>query len=219
MSTKRTYLSYFGVKEGKAIQALASKRDEILKRYINWAIRLHISPKQVTLFGFLIQLILFPLFFALKWYSLAFLVLFIHVVLDAFDGPLARAQKVDSNSGALADILSDTTGLVIVGLSMIFFGEIDYPGLVALYLVFHLYHTVFNIALNLYQRPLKFILHTKFFFFWLVLIKYLYNIDIIPIFLWISVIYMVINCLIAQVRIFGVLKEIDVSDKAAMNGK
>ena len=187
MSTKRTYINYFGVKEGKVIKALASKRDEILKRYINWAIRLHISPKHVTLFGFLIQLILFPLFFAFKWYSPAFLILFIHIVLDGFDGPLARAKKVDSNSGALADILSDTTGLVIVGLSMIFFGEIDYEGLVALYLVFHLYHTAFNIALNLYQRPLAFIIHTKFFFFILVLIKYLYNIEIIPIFCAISI--------------------------------
>ncbi|MBW2623554.1 MAG: hypothetical protein JRD68_11670, partial [Deltaproteobacteria bacterium] len=103
--------------------------------------------------------------------------------------------------------------------SMIFFGEIDYKGLVALYLVFHLYHTVFNIALNLYERPLTFILHTKFFFFILVLLKYLYNVEIIPIFLWISVIYMTINCLIALYRIFGALNEMDAADHAAMDDR
>ncbi|MBW1709635.1 MAG: CDP-alcohol phosphatidyltransferase family protein [Deltaproteobacteria bacterium] len=203
--TKKIFIHYFGAKEKKSIDTLTSLRDSLCQGLANWLIRHNISPKRVTLLSFLIQLIFFPLFFALKWMTCAFLVLVVHIILDGLDGPVARTKKVESNSGALADILNDTTGLVIVGLSIIFFGDINYQGLTAAYITLYLYHTAFNIVLNFYQRPFVFVIHTKFIFFFLVLLKYLFNFDILPIFFVISTAYMAVSCVFGMLRIFDAL--------------
>ena len=214
---KKIFIYYFGAKEKESADALASVRDRLFERFANWAIRLNISPKHVTLLSFLIQLIFFPLFFAFESYNYAFLVLLVHILLDSFDGPVARIRKVESNSGALADILNDTTGLVIVGLSIIFFGDISYTGWMAAYLVLHLYHTAFNIVLNFYQHPFAYVFPTKFLFFILVLLKYLLNFDILPIFFMVSITYMAISCIFGMLRIFDALDTSDALIKTSIS--
>ncbi len=208
---RKIFIHYFGPTEKKPVEVLASVRDYLCQGLADWAIRHHIAPKAVTLLSFLVQLIFFPLFFALQMYTYAFIVLLLHILLDAFDGPVARTKQDVSNSGALADILNDTTGLVIVGLSLIFFGGVNYPGLVAAYIVLHLYHTVFNIVLNFYHRSFTIVLHTKFLFFILVILKYLFNYDILPIFFIASIIYMIISCVFGMLRIFDALDFTNVS--------
>jgi len=211
IKVKKIFIQYFGPTEKKPIDLLASIRDYLCQGLASWAIRHRITPKKITLLSFLIQLIFFPLLFAMKLWTYAFLVLLLHVLLDGFDGSVARTKKDESNSGALADILNDTTGLVIVGLSIIFFGDVHYPGLVAAYIALHLYHTAFIIVLNYYQRSFTFVIHTKFIFFILVLLKYLFQFDLLPIFFIVSIVYMAIMCVFGMLRIFDALDYTEVS--------
>ena len=92
-------------------------RDKYLKALIVGLDKLRVSPKMLTFLG----LVFIGLFFYflpthLSW---AGWFLFLHMVMDGFDGPLARYQKKDSAKGAFLDLAADNIGGIVFILALI----------------------------------------------------------------------------------------------------
>lgn len=162
--------------------------------------------------SFLVQLVFFPLFFSLGWWPQALTALLLHIFLDSLDGSLARTGQVASQSGALADMLNDVSGMAIVGLAVIFFGHENHPGLVTAYIILYLYMTLFLVALNIFGRQFPYIIRTKTIFFGFVFLKYWAGLDYMDIFLIVSIIYMVAQSAWAMARLFKTIDEIDMPE-------
>ncbi|MDY6852594.1 MAG: CDP-alcohol phosphatidyltransferase family protein [Thermodesulfobacteriota bacterium] len=209
---KREFFNYFGEIEKKPVHIFASMRDFMFRGLSKWLFRHNVRPKQVTLLSFLVQLVFFPLFFSLGWWPQALTALLLHIFLDSLDGSLARTGQVASQSGALADMLNDVSGMAIVGLAVIFFGHENHPGLVTAYIILYLYMTLFLVALNIFGRQFPYIIRTKTIFFGFVFLKYWAGLDYMDIFLIVSIIYMVAQSAWAMARLFKTIDEIDMPE-------
>ncbi len=219
MRKKREFLNYFGSMEKKPLAFLAARRDEMLRGWSAWFMARNIMAKHLTLLSFILMLAFFPLFFRLKWWPAALLTVLAHIMLDALDGPLARHSETASQSGALADMLNDISGMAIVGLTLIFLGNESNPGLVATYIVVYLYLTIFVVVLNLTGTQLPWIIRTKYFLFLFVFMKYWFEIDVLQIFLAVSIIYMAAHSAFAVIRLFRRLDEIEAEEDALADGE
>ncbi len=87
-----------------------------------------VSPNQLTLLSLVVGLVFCPLF-ALDIKLIAFLMLFLHVLLDGVDGPLARFQGTASSQGSFADTMVDQLVITFTTIALIASGYIGtWPG-------------------------------------------------------------------------------------------
>lgn len=214
MGSKKDYWHYFGAREQGPFSAMASRRDRLLRGVNAWFVRRGIVAKQITLLSFLVQLLFFPLFFYLRWWPAALGALVVHILLDGLDGPLARYTHGPTQSGAVADMLNDISGMAIVGLAIIFCGEESNPGLVATYIVVYLYLMIFMVLLNIVGRPFPLVLRTKYFFFGFIFLKYWLHVDYLQLFLEISIVYMAAHSAFAVIRLLRTIDATDVRSRS-----
>ncbi|MBU0577221.1 CDP-alcohol phosphatidyltransferase family protein, partial [Patescibacteria group bacterium] len=119
----KKHLNYFSAKEQGFAKWFESWRTKIflpISRLLNF---FGITANMVSYFGFLI-LIGF-IYFVPKDPVAAIYFLLAHVLIDAFDGPLSRLRKEDSDGGAFTDIMCDHTGMVIVVATLAYFSLVD----------------------------------------------------------------------------------------------
>ncbi len=100
---------------------------------------------------------------------IALTVLFLHVLADGLDGPLARYQKVSSNAGSFVDTLVDQiiiTSLTIVLMDRGIVGI--FPG--GIYIFVYTAVITFSMVRNAIHIPYLWILRPRFLvYFWLIL--------------------------------------------------
>lgn len=120
-------------------------RGFILQPFLALATAFHIRPDHLTVLS-----VLAGAGFAVAWMTghpvLALLALFLHVILDGLDGPVARYQSVASPRGSFTDTFCDQIVLTTVTICLMV-GTPTLLGVVpgALYLV--LYHVVVAMAM------------------------------------------------------------------------
>ncbi|MBU1934828.1 CDP-alcohol phosphatidyltransferase family protein, partial [Patescibacteria group bacterium] len=85
-----------------------------------------------------------------------------HVLIDAFDGPLSRLRKEDSDGGAFTDIMCDHTGMVIVVATLAYFSLVD-PIISIAYVYLYTVMIIFVIVLNRVKVPLRLVFRTKYY--------------------------------------------------------
>jgi phosphatidylglycerophosphate synthase len=102
-------------------------------------------------------------------YISALCFLFLHVVLDGIDGPLARHQNTSSNSGSFVDSLVDQ--IIIVSLTIVLMdrGIVGiYPG--GMYIFIYTAVVTFSMVRNAIKIPYLWVIRPRFLvYFWLIL--------------------------------------------------
>ncbi len=92
---------------------------------------------------------------------IAALLVWLHVILDAFDGPLARHTETDGQAGAFTDMCVDHSGMLITSCLLSGAGLID-GTLAAVYVSSYTVAVVFTVWLNMLGRPFRLVIRTKY---------------------------------------------------------
>lgn len=186
MSNK--YLNYFSASEYAAISKFEAWRTSILLPVSKLLNFFGIKANHVSYFGFLI-LILFIVFFNNHPYLSAF-VLFLHVFIDAFDGPLARFSKQDGDAGAFVDIMCDHTGMVVVTAILAYFKLLgSLPAIIYVYL--YTIMIIFTIIKNRIGEPTYFLIRTKYYLYVACGLYLFFNFNFFNLLVWLFVLLMI----------------------------
>ncbi|MBI1314616.1 hypothetical protein GC176_25265 [bacterium] len=92
---------------------------------------------------------------------IAAILIWLHVGLDAFDGPLARRTGTAGSAGAFTDMCVDHSGMLITSCLLAGSGLID-GTLAAVYVSSYTVAVVFTVWLNMLNRPFPFVIRTKY---------------------------------------------------------
>lgn len=114
---KKQHLNYFSKSE-QHVHRWACVRNKLLIGPCKILSRLGISADAVSYFG--LALIFGFVYYAKSAPIVASVFLIFHVIVDAFDGPLARLTKTASNKGAFTDIVCDSAGMIISSIALIY---------------------------------------------------------------------------------------------------
>lgn len=93
---------------------------------------------------------------------LASIFLLVHVLIDAFDGPLARLVKQNGDSGAFTDILCDHTGMAVVIITLIW-AKLANPIIASIYIYIYTILIIFVIVRNKMNIPIGLVMRTKYY--------------------------------------------------------
>ena len=157
---KRLNLNYFAGPELKKQNDFKGDRSKWLNFIIILLDKIKLTGDGVSYIG--LGLLVGFLYFIISNPIIATIFLFLHVVIDAFDGSLARYQKKDGDAGSMVDMFCDHTGLIIV------IGGLMYAGLVNMTLAF-IYSYIYTILIiliilrNVIGMPIKIVFRTKYF--------------------------------------------------------
>jgi phosphatidylglycerophosphate synthase len=167
----KEYLNYFSKADKSKMLKFSQKRYELFKPISKILTQLKITPNAVSYFG--VVLLLGFSYYAVKKPLVAGIFLVLHVLIDAFDGPLAKYQKRSGNKGALTDMLCDHSGLAIVTITLIYYGLIS-GTIGAAYLYVYTLLIIFTIIRNNMGVPPKLAFRSKYFLY-LCFIPYITN--------------------------------------------
>jgi phosphatidylglycerophosphate synthase len=181
------YLNYFSSSEKNFILRYESWRSKIFLPISKFLSFFGVKADHLSYIGLLI-LILFIVFFKTDP-VLSVLFLFLHVIIDAFDGPLARHTKQDGDAGAFTDIICDHTGMFVVVSVLTYFRLLDVlPALIYVYL--YTIMIVFAIIKNRIKEPMRFIVRTKYYLYLLYGIFVFFDMNFFDEAIWIFIILM-----------------------------
>jgi phosphatidylglycerophosphate synthase len=155
-------LNYFSESEKKSIGKFKDFRTKIflpISRLLNW---LRITPNMVSYFGML-MLVGF-IYFIISNPLIACVFLFLHVIIDAFDGPLARLTGKDGDAGAFTDIVCDHSGMFIVSIALIYYNFVD-GFFAAIYIYIYTIMILLTIIRNKMKIPAKLVIRSKYYLY------------------------------------------------------
>lgn len=187
---KKQNLNYFSEKERGAVQKFTNFRTNLARPLLKLLSTLGITPNMVSALSILVMIGFIYFVNSNVYYASGFVVL--HILLDSIDGSLARYKNTTSDSGALTDICVDQTVMLIGVLATIFFGIID-PFWGSLYGVAYILMIVFLVVLNQREKPVKYVVRTKYFFFLVLLFDFHFDTEIMHYFLMVFAIYMTLT--------------------------
>jgi len=149
--------------EGDMMQASQELRGRWLRPLLVLLAGVGIRPGQITLVSLLLGLAFCPALI-LDYEGLALLLLFLHVLSDGLDGPLARHLGRASNRGAFTDTMADQMVVTFSTLTLIHVGLASlWPGV--MYLFFYTLVVVFAFVRNALQIPYSWLVRPRFFIF------------------------------------------------------
>lgn len=168
------HLNYFSDAELVSIKKFEDWRTKILQPVSRILVKIGITPNMISAIG-LFMLAGFVFYIGRNpLYSVYFLTL--HVVLDAFDGSLARYMKEDSNAGALTDMVCDHTGMFIVTTTLVYQGLVN-GSIAIVYVYLYTMMIIFMVTLNRFNIPLRFAIRTKYYLYILFALWAIWGID------------------------------------------
>ncbi|MEM7013962.1 MAG: CDP-alcohol phosphatidyltransferase family protein [Verrucomicrobiota bacterium] len=157
--------------EGEFMQWSQDVRGRWLRPGLRWMAQLGVRANHVTFASMLAGLAFCPVFL---WGSqpLAFGLLFLHVLLDGLDGPLARFRGTASNRGSFTDTMADQLVVTATAVTMIHAGFANvWPG--GLYVFFYAVVVAFAFARNALDAPYSWLFRPRFVIFaWFVVEVY-----------------------------------------------
>ena len=169
--------------ERKTKNRISKNLENNTKPVLNLLLKLKITPNNISYFSALIGLV--ATFFLWTNQNIAGILFALSLILDNFDGILARYSDQASTKGAVTDCFADqitisasTIGLILTGVMNLKLGLI--------YLVFYPILIIFSILRNIINSPSNFVLRPRivvYSFFWIYLITSLnlINLALLPI--------------------------------------
>ncbi|MEM1057653.1 MAG: CDP-alcohol phosphatidyltransferase family protein [Verrucomicrobiota bacterium] len=160
--------NFFSALEHRKQENFRGARDRLVRPLVDALIAWRVQPDGVSALGMLC-LVPFGLVVTLApptpaTMALACGLLFLHVILDGLDGPLARRLGREGHGGALVDMMCDHCGMIVVTLQLSLAGLID-GSVAGLYVITYTLMIAFTIWLNALGRPFQFIFRTKYFLY------------------------------------------------------
>lgn len=157
-------LNYFAEGEQAGQERFRSLRDRLLAPVVRMLIACRATPDLLSLLS--LSLLIPAGWLMIRDNSPASVLMaagcvILHVVIDAFDGPLARATGRDGQAGALTDMCVDHTGLLVTASLLPAAGLAD-GAWCAAYVSSYTLAIVFTIWLNMAGRPFRFVIRTKY---------------------------------------------------------
>lgn len=163
-----TDFNYFAEQEQRGQKKFQELRDRLLQPVIRLLIACRVTANSVSAVS---MLMLIPAGWLLLRSApaqppasdalLAAGLVWLHVVLDAIDGPLARAAGTAGPGGAFTDMCVDHSGMVITSCLLAAAGLID-GTLTAVYVSSYTGAVVFTVWLNALERAFPVVIRTKY---------------------------------------------------------
>ena len=159
-----TDFNYFAEREQASQKRFQSLRDKLFSPIVRLLILCRISADMISLLSML-QLIPFGILLLQatdpRDVAIASIFVWLHVILDAFDGPIARHNGTAGPAGAFTDMAVDHSGMLITTALLTAAGFVD--GTVGVvYASSYTVAIVFTIWLNMIGRPFAVVLRTKY---------------------------------------------------------
>jgi len=180
----------------KKNKELQKTRAKVFRPICKVLTKLKIQAFHITNFRTLLAFAFLAIFFYDKWISFSLII--ISLLLDIFDGPLARYQKKDSDKGKFLDTFNDTVSYSIIIIALIFWGANWFVSII--HIISTLYGYVLAIIYKNEGKESDWIIRPAAGATWLkilptcALFLNYFNIDIINISIMISMIMSVVWC-------------------------
>ena len=158
----KSKLNFFSDSEVDSMKKFQNFRNKLFLPISKLFMKLGLTANLLSYVGLLI-LIGFIYYIKIDL-KLALIFLFLHVFIDAFDGPLARLMKQDGDSGSFTDMVCDHTGMAVVVVTLIWANFIN-PVWASIYLYFYTLLIIFVIVRNKLNKPISFVIRTKYFLY------------------------------------------------------
>lgn len=164
------HFNYFAEQEQAGQERFQKLRDGLCGPIVRLLIACRISADVVSLlsilqlapFGYLLLTATEP-----RHVAVASIFVWLHVFLDALDGPIARATGNAGPAGAFTDMCVDHTGMMITACLLAASGLAD-GTLTTIYVSFYTLAVVFTIWLNVIGQPFRLVIRTKYLLYALV---------------------------------------------------
>jgi len=153
----------------RKIMELSQKiRGTVLLPFLKILTRLHIRPNHISLFSLLTGWAA-SYFIFISENFIGLLLLFIHVLADGLDGPLARHQEISSNAGSFVDTMVDQIVIATLAIVLMEKGILGiFPG--GIYIFVYTAVVTFSMVRNAIKIPYLWMLRPRFLvYLWLIM--------------------------------------------------
>lgn len=175
------HFNYFAEQEQAGQERFQRIRDRLCGPIVRLLIACRINADIISLLSIL-QLIPFGYLLLTAEQSsdvaIASLFVWLHVLLDALDGPIARTMGTAGPAGSFTDMCVDHCGMLITACLLTEAGFIDGTAAVA-YVSSYTLAVVFTIWLNVIGQPFRLVIRTKYLLYALVSAYGLFDVNLI----------------------------------------
>ena len=154
--------------EGKFMEWSQSLRATLFNPLLKFLSKLGFTATHISILSLITGLAFCPCFIWINQ-AFAFVLLFIHSLLDGLDGPLARYRGTASNRGSFTDTMVDQIVVTITAITMIYTQHAGiWEG--SLYIFFYAVVVVFAFVRNALDAPYSWLIRPRFIIYILSLI-------------------------------------------------
>jgi archaetidylinositol phosphate synthase len=166
-----TYFNYFAESEQAGQERFQKVRDGIFGPLVRLLIRCRVTADLISLLS-LLQLVPFGYLLltaedSQQMIVIASVFVWLHVILDALDGPIARTTGTAGPAGAFTDMCVDHSGMLIT-MCILTKAELVNPTAAVAYVSSYTVAVAFTIWLNMIGHPFKLVIRTKYLLYALV---------------------------------------------------
>ena len=159
-----TYFNYFAESEQAGQERFQKVRDGLFGPLVRLLIRCRVTADLISLLS-LAQLVPFGYLVLTaedsQQIAIASVFVWLHVILDALDGPIARTTGTAGPAGAFTDMCVDHSGMLITMCILTAAGLVNPTAAVA-YVSSYTVAVAFTIWLNMIGHPFKLVIRTKY---------------------------------------------------------
>lgn len=165
-----THFNYFAESEQTGQERLQKVRDGLFGPLVRLLIRCRVTADLISLLS-LLQLVPFGYLLLTaedpQQIAIASVFVWLHVILDALDGPIARTTGTAGPAGAFTDMCVDHSGMLIT-MCILTAAELVNPTAAVAYVSSYTVAVAFTIWLNMIGHPFKLVIRTKYLLYALV---------------------------------------------------
>lgn len=165
-----THFNYFAESEQTGQERLQKVRDGLFGPLVRLLIRCRVTADLISLLS-LLQLVPFGYLLLTaedpQQIAIASVFVWLHVILDALDGPIARTTGTAGPAGAFTDMCVDHSGMLITT-CILTAAELVNPTAAVAYVSSYTVAVAFTIWLNMIGHPFKLVIRTKYLLYALV---------------------------------------------------
>ncbi len=176
-----THFNYFAETEQAGQERFQKIRDGLFGPLVRFLIRCRVTADLISLMS-LLQLVPFGYLLLTaenaQQVGVASLFVWLHVILDALDGPIARATNTAGPAGAFTDMCVDHSGMLFTT-CMLTAAEFVNPTAAVAYVSSYTVAVAFTIWLNMIGQPFKLVIRTKYLLYALVTAYGLFDVNLI----------------------------------------
>ncbi|MDA0284742.1 MAG: hypothetical protein O3B13_17935 [Planctomycetota bacterium] len=159
-----SHFNYFAESEQAGQERFQKIRDGLFGPLVRFLVRRRISADLISLLS-LLQLVPFGYLLltaeSAQQVGIASVFVWLHVALDALDGPIARATGTAGPAGAFTDMCVDHSGMLITTCLLTAARLVD-PTAAVVYVSSYTVAVGFTIWLNMIGQPFKLVIRTKY---------------------------------------------------------